>query len=358
MEPNIVFVYKLETTNYVTVSNLSESGGWETFELSHCDEFDEFNHEESKPLEGRGYFIRQDDLKILVEEVNKQIKQQRRFTNLSEHKENIVHIVSPEFAAGALRVGLERPKTVIGFPDFFSIGPLWKLDEKIGQTYRVEWLTENINFENDEDEYQIKFTNTLREIEDLPDHHPIYIWYGNNASEQVFLRFILYILRNKTNEIYLVNSSELYERYIITNSEHQTVFHTGQLEPEDLKLLFYKNKEEYSLSNDNRVQFLREWQTLSQTKEVLRVWNNNKIIGVPEHHYDPIIISTLEKLHNEQVTKDFIKTGIVIGEIVLQMKEPVDYFYIEYRIRHLVYSGVLELKGIPKSIRHYSIKIR
>ncbi|TQR38069.1 DUF3658 domain-containing protein [Brevibacillus brevis] len=33
-------------------------------------------------------------------------------------------------------------------------------------------------------------------------------------------------------------------------------------------------------------------------------------------------------------------------------------FFLEYRIRHLIYSGVLELKGIPKSMRHYSIRIR
>jgi hypothetical protein len=32
--------------------------------------------------------------------------------------------------------------------------------------------------------------------------------------------------------------------------------------------------------------------------------------------------------------------------------------FLEYRIRHLVYTGVLELKGIPKSMRHYSVKLR
>ncbi|MBT2697541.1 hypothetical protein J7E79_08970 [Bacillus sp. ISL-40] len=27
-------------------------------------------------------------------------------------------------------------------------------------------------------------------------------------------------------------------------------------------------------------------------------------------------------------------------------------------MRHLIYSGFLELKGIPRSMRHYSVKLR
>ncbi|WHY67808.1 DUF3658 domain-containing protein [Neobacillus sp. SuZ13] len=34
------------------------------------------------------------------------------------------------------------------------------------------------------------------------------------------------------------------------------------------------------------------------------------------------------------------------------------YAYIEYRIRYLIYKGFLELKGIPRSMRHYRVKLR
>ncbi|WP_429469390.1 DUF3658 domain-containing protein [Neobacillus sp. B4I6] len=40
------------------------------------------------------------------------------------------------------------------------------------------------------------------------------------------------------------------------------------------------------------------------------------------------------------------------------MEEMVGDFYLEYRIRHLIYSGFLELKRIPRSIRFYSVKLR
>ncbi|MCH1624368.1 DUF1835 domain-containing protein [Fredinandcohnia quinoae] len=337
----------MNTADYVTVSNVRENGLWETFELNHSEEFASFNHEEGKPLEGRGYFIEQDDVNIMVEEINKHIQKYRQHIHSEQVEEAwSVNIVSTESAAGTLKVGLERPRTVIGFPDFLSIGPLWKLEEKIGQTYREEWLNDNINFEYDDYEYRNKFENTLREIEDIPNHVPIYIWYGNNAAEQTGLRFFLYLMRNKSNKINLINSTEL---------EDQNAIHTGQISPENIRKLFEKNNEKQPLTQDERIQFQREWETLSQTKEVLRIWSDNKMKAVPDYHYDPVIINTLEKLHNQQIKKDFIKTATVIGEM---MDKIDDYFYLEYRIRHLIYSGVLELKGIPKSIRHYSVKIR
>ena len=97
---------------------------------------------------------------------------------------------------------------------------------------------------------------------------------------------------------------------------------------------------------------------MSQTTEVLRVWMNDEITDVPENHFDPLILQTIEKLHTEQETKDFIQTGTVLGKLLTQMGGFANIFFLECRVRHLVYSGVLALKGIPKSMRHYSVKLR
>ncbi|MFJ7936572.1 DUF1835 domain-containing protein [Sporosarcina sp. NPDC096371] len=356
MEPNVVFVYRIETEKYVTISDWSEGGNWETFEIDHSADFEAFNHKERQPIEGRSYFVNQDGMSELVEEINKHIQLIRHAKGLG-HQDGAVHIVTSESAAGSLRVGLEQPKTVIGFPDSFSIGPLWKLDEQLGQSYRKEWLFENINDEHDDFEYDHKITNTLREMEDIAAHVPIFIWYGHNADEQTGLRFFLYLLRDKPNEIFLVNSTELYER---SNApvEDQAIFHTSQMDSTSLRMFSEHNQEYQPLSDTDLVQFYREWEKLSRTKEVLRLWIDDEIKGMPEHHYDPFILKTIEQLHHEQGTKDFINTGSVIGEIFSRMDTHINFFFLEYRIRHLVYSGALELKGIPKSMRHYSIKLR
>ncbi|WP_082631819.1 DUF3658 domain-containing protein [Cytobacillus praedii] len=98
---------------------------------------------------------------------------------------------------------------------------------------------------------------------------------------------------------------------------------------------------------------------MAQSKGVLRLWRNNEISSVSENHYDSLIIQIIKKIHREQVHKDFIRASKVIGEMLEQMMEEfVSDSFLEYRIRYLIYNGVLELKGVPKSMRHYSVKLR
>lgn len=354
VEPNIVFVLKLESDHYATFTTISECGEWLTYELNDGEEFDSFHHDKHAPLEGRGYFLAQDHVNIVVEEINNQIQLRRRQLR-KRGKDSIspIHLVCTESAAGSLKVGLPRPKEVIGFPDFFSIGPLWKLHEKMGQANRNEWLYENINLMQDEYDYINKFTNALREIEDLSDKPPIYLWVGNNADEQIGLRFFLYLLRNKPNEIFVINSTKQ-----SLSDETNPVFSTGQLNPEQSKEIFAKSQSLGPLTAAERVQMEREWEALEGTKEVLRIWENEKIVGVSDDYFDPLLMSVIDRLHAKQETKDFIRAGEVIGEILEQSNLFVNIFYLEYRLRALIYGGALELKGIPKSMRHYWVKMR
>ncbi|MGE7946393.1 DUF1835 domain-containing protein [Lysinibacillus sp. NPDC093688] len=345
LESNTVFVYRIKTHNYLNASDLMDYSEWEVYEIQHHSQFKTFNHEESESIEGWGFYLEHDEICNLVKIINDCI-QKHRFVD-QRLTTQAVHIVSSESAAGSVRVALAPPKHVIGFPDCFSIGPLWKLEEKRGQAFRNDWLFENIN-DGQEDVYQNKFTNTLREIEDISNHVPIYIWYGNNADEQCGLRFFLYLLRDKSNEIFLINTTE----------HGKTNCTTSHLSSQQLAQLFLNIKEKKPLTIQDRFIFQNEWETLSQTNDVLRIWINNEIKEVPEKYFDPLIIDTIERLHNEQATKDFIKTGTVIAELLPLMDGFPSVFFLECRIRLLVFSGVLVLKGIPKSMRHYSVKLR
>lgn len=354
LEPNVVLVYRVETLKYITVSDFSDGNKCEVFEINHPDDFETFEYKERQSVEGRTFFLNEDGMNKIVEEINKQI-QKILHEQAKWNEFGAVHIVTSESAAGSLKAGLERPKTVIGFPDSFSIGPLWNLHEKTGQSFRKEWLFENIN--DGQGEYENKLANTLREMEDIGDRVPIYIWYGNNADEQVGLRYFLYILRDKTNDIFLINSTELYERSNAIE-EKQSIFHTSQMDSEMIRQFFANNKEHELLADEKRIQFQREWEKLSQTKEVLRLWRDDEMKGLPKQHYDPFIIETLEKMHHDQGMKDFIQAGSVIGEVFTKMNSYINYYFLEFRVRHLIYSGVLELKGIPRSEWHYSVKLR
>lgn len=340
---------------------MHENGEWLTFEIENENAFETFHHEMGNLHDSQGFMMNQNDLNQIGEIINEAIQQQRQFysPSLLEEGEVIpVHLVSSESAAGSLRVGLDLPKIVIGFPDSFSMGPLYNLDEKGGQAFRNEWIYDHINYEQDDYIYENNFSNTVREIDDIPGHYPIYIWYGENVDEQIGLRFLLFLLRDKTNDVFLLNSTELYEKYVLPNGENLKIPYTSQIESKDVRILFEMGRENAPLSEQSRNQLLEEWFHLAQTKEVLRIWEGNEIKGVHENYYDSMIIDTIEMLHRRQEKKDFILVGMVIGEVLSGAKESMNAFFLEYRIRHLLYSGFLELKGIPKSMRHYSIKLR
>ena len=353
-EPNVVMVYRIATQNYVTEQDVIQPEVCTAYEIVDCTEFNEFNHEQHHPIEGKSFFIGQQELNKIIEEINTQIQNERRTLDLSNH--GPVHIVMSESAAGSLRVALLHRKTVIGIPDSFMIGPLRNLHEKVGIAARDEWLYDHINYEQEDGTYRQQFANTMRQIEDLVDDVPIYIWYADNADEQIGVRFILYLLREKTNDMYIINSTEQYEKYCV--NKEQPIDYTSQMDSEVLKVLFEKNKETGPLSNEKRIQLETEWQVLSESKDMLRIWLDNEIKGMPEHYFDSFIMQTIEKIHKEQGTTEFINTGFVIGELLEQLNASVNIFFLEYRIRHLIYSGQLELKGIPKSMRHYSVRLR
>ncbi|WP_052404883.1 DUF1835 domain-containing protein [Bacillus rubiinfantis] len=358
IEPNIVFVYKIEALTYLNLKELSQSGEWQTYELSHEAEFEIFNHKEWKPLIGKGYMINQDVHNMMLEKINQEIHKQRMAKPLAK-SQTPVHLVCSEATAGALRFGLKQPRMVIGFQTLFSIGPIWQLDQKRGQTQRFQWMNENINLEQDEFQLENDFNRCLLEIAEIPEHAPIYIWTANNGDEQTGLRLLLHLLRGKNNPVFLINVTEVFQRgYFVKQGEERINNHTSGVHPDEFLRIFDEDIEVKLLSAHDRLQYQQEWESLAQTMGLLRIWQDGKLMDVPENYYDSLIISTIEDLHAQQERKDFIRAGYVIAGVLGQVDEPVSDCYLEYRLRHLIYTSVLELKGVPRSMLHYRVKLR
>lgn len=307
IEPDIVMVYQLNTLRYLTTEDFL-NGMCEAYEIDTDDDFEKFNHEEYPKIEGRGFYFKQDDLIQLVDKINTHIHDYRKSSKISDERGSI-HLVMSESAAGSLRVGLTRPKTVIGIPDSFDIGPLWQLDKKTGQTLRDEWLYEHINDEQEDGVYLNHFNISLRQIEDISTNDPIFIWYSENANEQVGLRFMLNLLKEKENKIFLINTTELYRK------EEQSIYHTSQMDSDNLRTLFENNSMCKPLSEVQLRRFHAEWEELAETDGVLRKWVDGNIKHVLENYYDSYIIETIEKLHKQQHKKDWVRTANLLVEI-------------------------------------------
>lgn len=276
-----------------------------------------------------------------------------------EREFKAVHIVCGESPAGSLRVGLGRENKVIGFPDFFAVGPIQQLHDQAGRKRRYEWLRDHLNYPDDfiEKEYEKRFSKTLAEIDAIPDSLPIVIWTAENANEQTGARYLLFLLKEKMNDIFLINTTMAYQELFNTSEYQYFYFHTGEVHPEKLNIIYQKNLSN-PLTNEKRTRAEKEWVALSHTEGVIRIWKNNEIQAVDEDYFDELIISKAHKLHAKQEEKDFIKSGRLIGNVLGHIDNNVGDAYLEYRLRHLIHTGVFEINGIPKGMRHYSVKLK
>lgn len=298
----------------------------------------------------------QEEIMELLSDIQKKIlfySQERKV----EREYETYHIVCGESPAGALKVVLSKENKVIGFPDFFSNGPLWRLYEEEGRKKRLEWLMDHINMHEDylEKEYERKIAKALEEIDEIPAGKPIVIWTADNADEQTGLRYFFHLLRNKENTVHVINTAQSYKELFPAKKKQYLLRHSGEAAPEKLKIILDKNMGS-PLSAEERTGLVSDWQALSKTKDVLRIWEDNEIHSVPESYFDEYIIESAKKLHKSN--KGFIKSARLIGEVIGHLDEPIGDGFAEYRVRSLVYNGIFAIKGIPKSMRFYSIKLK
>jgi hypothetical protein len=275
-----------------------------------------------------------------------------------------VHILSGPSAAGGFKMAMEemrcdKEEKVISFSDIFSYGPLTDLHEETGQKERYEWLHNHINLDV-EYEYSEVYFNDFKEaiiqIECIPPKMPITVWTGENAHEQSLLRFILFLLKEKDNEIFIINTTSLYKTLFDTEEYTYDLLHTGEISIDGWKKLYKKAKDVKPCSLERLKTYIEEWKTLDESKGVLRVWEGNSILDVEEGYYDDYIIKTAQRIQKKR--KGFMKSARLIGEVIGHLEDYLGDSFVEYRVRNLVLNGVFEIKGVPKGMRFYSVRLR
>lgn len=276
----------------------------------------------------------------------------------------VVHIVCSDSTAGSLRIvlkdmGLQDEEKIITFSDIFSVGPVWRLHEKTGLSNRYDWLKNHINIDDEIlDNYQDEFNNTISEIKAVPKDAPIIIWIGENAHEQTALRYVLYLLKEKSNDILVMDTTSKYKNLFATLEADFFPIDTGGIPPDKLRLIYEGNRKSNSLTQKERKKFEKEWEQLSTNEEVLRIWKSEGIYSVNENYYDDYIINTARKIHNEKENNEFIKSARLIGGVMGYLNQYIGDQFFEYRVRHLIVNGIFEIEGVPKAMRYYSVRLR
>ncbi|WP_377865514.1 DUF1835 domain-containing protein [Bacillus sp. R86525] len=286
----------------------------------------------------------------------------KQLTSNTSYKKNVkesthIHITFDESTGGCLKHMLSQEElfeeSVVSFSEFFSIGPIHQLHTNKGQLARQQWLLNKLTTYDGyfEEEYLLNFIETLEELHSIPNETPITIWKANNAHEHVGLCFVMAQLKDKKN-IRIINTSEA-SREIL--KQEYDIRGTGELPPESLAT-FLKNSAELSyLTKETREKFKHEWDSLSNSTELLRIWKDNEVHSVKEDYFDPFMIECAKRIGAD---KDFFKAPRVIGEVLGHVEQLVGDTFLEYRLKALINQDVFEFEGSLEEMRFYSVKLR
>ncbi|PDM39315.1 DUF1835 domain-containing protein [Parageobacillus toebii] len=273
-----------------------------------------------------------------------------------------IHIVFSDSAAGGIKaalreMGIDQQESVLHFSDIFSIGPIWQLHKEEGRKRRADWLRQHLSDSRFyEKEYKARFQHTIACINMLPEQAEITIWSGENAHEQIGLRYVLYLLREKTNHITVINSSRAHSDLFTKQGVHYSIWHTGEIPPEKLRAMMETRAHHHVLSLEEKEQLIQEWGELAASTAVLRLWTENEVTNVPEDYYDQEIIATAKQLQRDFGEQKWIKAARLVGEVYGNLHEFIGDLFIEYRLKALIGKGMFMVEGSLESMRYYSVR--
>ncbi|MEC0184137.1 DUF1835 domain-containing protein [Paenibacillus peoriae] len=284
-------------------------------------------------------------------------------------RERHVHLLFSQSAGGSMKqglsgAGLRDESKVLCFNDLFSIGPLWGLETREGQEKRHSWLAERMvqyeSFHYANWEHRVE--QMMATLSEISDEKSISIWCGSNAHEQVGLRFALYVLRNRATPIRIINVTDAMEResndHLNADTENLFPLSMSVVDSKEIERVIKRNEDKiHVVSMEDRRRYEQEWLVLSEQDSVLRLWDNDQIVHVPEDYFDQALLEMIDQLQLEE-NRQYVNTGKIIVEALTQWPQLGSDSFLEYRIQYLIAHGELEFLGMPGMQYRYAVKPR
>ncbi|MEK5231658.1 DUF1835 domain-containing protein [Lysinibacillus sp. FSL K6-0232] len=259
----------------------------------------------------------------------------------------ILHITLSLATQGSMKLAirqhhLQRSEAVLNIHDIFSIGPLENMEE------RKSWLASHI-FREQEDQqlYDDLYANWQKKIANVPCDVDVWIWYSQNAHEQIGLRYVISEFVNKCNMVYGVDATEGLQR-LQANTD---IRYTGELSSEMLMRLRADAKR-FSIPMCQRL--AKEWEELKRYPSTLRLWDQG-IVHVEENALDAMLLSAVQELH-QQHQQEWIELMHIIGAAYDTFHDYISEEFLINRIMMLNKQGSLQVEGDLTDIHACRVK--
>ncbi|MDP4098166.1 DUF1835 domain-containing protein [Paenibacillus sp. P96] len=254
-------------------------------------------------------------------------------------------------------LGWSETHKMIILRENYAIGPLCALDTSAGRKARNDWFRDNItDAYEDCTDFEEEYDELVHTIEQIPEQAKIVVWTSSNVFEQAGMRHAMYLLRDKRNTVAVYDACAVCEALYNRPDASITYRYSGEVSAKNLQEALMRMDESNCLNDVEMMHFVQEWQVICEQDGVLRIWQNDAVVEVSADYYDSYLLEKLDGITPPAGNNGFLKSARVIGEALGWCDQYVGDSYFEYRLRELIYSGVLEIKGIPAAMRFYSVR--
>jgi Protein of unknown function/Domain of unknown function (DUF1835) len=275
----------------------------------------------------------------------------------------MIHLVFSQSVSGCLKITLSNLRLrnthkVHALWDVFSAGPIRDLHCKKGIEERFQWKHKYlINELNHFEECEKNYYETLKHLDSIPNGEPITIWAGENGLEQTGLRYAALLMKERKDiDLFVINTTMKYIKLFKQPKLFYIPYFSGEIPPEKMAAIYDHSKHDPPLTDHERDDLYREWHKISESNQTLRLWRNGRLNGVSEDYYDEFILDTAKSILTKN-NNEFIKAGRVIGEVLGHIDQKIGDGFLEWRLRMLIGTGVLEAEGTFTSMRDYRVRL-
>jgi hypothetical protein len=271
-----------------------------------------------------------------------------------------IHVVTGDSFAGGMKLalrelGLSDAHKLVTISDNFAIGPIGRLDTPEGRQSRRDWLRHNIASSalGDDGDPEEEYGRLLHNLHSIPEQAEIIVWASRSVTEQTGKRYALHLLRHKPNTVRICDACAISEELQGRPDHFITYRRSGEIAPDMLKEVLLRTDGQKLLSAADVRRLAEEWEAIVEQGGVLRIFENDTVREVPADFFDPFLLETLDRIADAE---GYVKAARVIGTAIGDCDQDIGDSYFEYRLRELIYAGVLEIKGIPAGMRYYSVR--
>ncbi|WP_228550965.1 DUF1835 domain-containing protein [Sporosarcina cascadiensis] len=275
-----------------------------------------------------------------------------------------VHIIFGGSAGGSLKAAFrkkpyKKTEEVIVVPGVLSVGPVESLHTEQGVRNRIQWQSQHFHsFPGDFEQEEQELLKALKQVKAIPPTQPIIVWTGENAAEQTGLRIVMYLLRNKPNDLSEMNTNKAFHDIHVYQEQKTEYYyrHSGEMAPEQL-LELYEQYKLRPLKPTKRRALQEEGNHVLLLEDVLRTWEHGELWGLNSDRHDDFIIKCAKRLHKEQTEPDFMPAARVIGEVLGHIEQYTGDEWLEYRLRELIGKEVFSYQGDLHEMWRYQVKL-